>query len=152
MGGGWGGVFVGGGFCCLARSEGQSDQALAGDFEVGLALGSDLHDAALSAERSGDIDIALDIQRQPLRTPETAVEHGHGSVGADLINAVEAGSAGPSDEHIAVETEGDVIGGNARLQGREDKNLAVASDLENGSAAVADVEILRGIEGNAGCD
>src|SRR5208283_1080953 len=120
----------------LAGSEGQSDQALAGDFEVGLALGSDLHDAAFSGERSGDIDIALDIQRQPLRTPETAVEHGHGSVRVDLINAVEAGSAGPSDEHIAVETEGDVIGGDARLQRREDKNLAVASDLENGSAAV----------------
>src|SRR5208282_6006752 len=105
-----------------------------------------------SGERSGDIDIALHIKSQALRTSQTAVEHRHGSVGVDFIDAVEAGSAGAGDEHIAMETEGDVIGGNARLQRREHKNLPVASDLENGSAAVADVEILCRIEGNPGRD
>ena len=57
----------------LARSEGQTDQALAGDFEVGLAVRSDLHDAALSGKRGGDIDIAFDIQSQALRTSQPAV-------------------------------------------------------------------------------
>src|SRR5208283_3008323 len=125
---------------------------MAGDFEVGLALGSNFHNAALSGERGGNINIALDIKRQALRTPQSAIEHGHGSVGINFVDAVEAGSAGAGDEHIAVETEGDVIGGNARLQRRENKNLPVASNLENGSATVADVEILLAIEGNAGGD
>src|ERR1035437_3337794 len=89
----------------LTRSEGQSDQALAGNFEVGLAFWSDLHDAAFSSERGGDIDIALDIKSQTLRTSQTAVEHGHGSVGVDFVDGVEAGSAGAGDEHIAVGTE-----------------------------------------------
>src|SRR5260370_39816693 len=44
-----------------AGSEGQSHQALAGDFEGGLALRRDLHDAALSGERVGDIHRALSI-------------------------------------------------------------------------------------------
>src|SRR5260370_578693 len=136
----------------VAGSEGQSDQPLAGDFEVGFALGSDLHDPALPGERGGDIEIALYIKSQTLRTSQTAVEHGHGSLGVDFVDAVETGSAGAGDEHIAVGAEGDVIGGDARLQRREDKNLAVASDLENGSAAIADIEIFRGIEGNPGRD
>src|SRR6266436_974982 len=136
----------------LAGSEGQSNQALAGDLEVGLALRSDFDDAAFSGERGGDIDIALDIKSQTLRASQTAVEHRHSSMWVDFVNAVETGSAGAGDEHISLRTERDVIGGNARLQRGEDKNLPVASDLENGSAAVADVEILRGIEGNAGRD
>src|ERR1019366_10484060 len=109
----------------LARSERQSDQALAGDFEAGLALRSDLHNAAFSGERGGDIDIALDIKSQALRTSQTTVEHGHGAVRIDFVDAVETGSAGGGDKHVAVKTEGDVIGGNARLQRREHKNLPV---------------------------
>src|SRR5579859_746744 len=136
----------------LAGSESQSDQSLAGDFEVGLALGSDLHDAAFSGQRSGDVDVAFDIESQALRTSQSAVKHGHGSVRVDLINAVEAGRAGTGDEHVSVGAEREVIGSNARLERREHENLAVARDLENRSAAVADVEIFFAIEGNSGGD
>src|SRR5260221_8785492 len=54
--------------------------SLAGDCEGGLALGRDLHDAAFAGERGGDIDIALDIKGQALRTSETAVEQDRKSV------------------------------------------------------------------------
>jgi len=67
----------------------------------------------------------------------------------DFVDAVEAGSAGSGNEHIAEGSEGDVISGDAGFEGCEDKNLAVAGDLENGSAAVAYVEILLAIEGNS---
>src|SRR5882762_4023116 len=135
----------------LAGSERKSHQALAGDCEGGLALGSDLYNAAFPGERGGDINIPLNVECQALRTAQTAVEHRHGSVGVDLVDAVEARSAGAGDEHIATRAEGDVVGGDAWLQRRKNKNLPVASNLENGSAAVADVEILRCIEGYPGC-
>src|ERR1700737_4462181 len=130
---------VGGENSRLARSERQSNQALARDCEGSLALGSDLHNAAFPRERGGDINIPLDIKRQALRTSEAAVEHRHGSVRVDFVDAVEARSAGAGDEHIAVGTEGDVIGGDTWLQRRKHKNLPVRSNLENSSAAVAAV-------------
>jgi len=55
----------------LAGSERQADQPLAGDFQVGFTLRSNLHDAALSGERSGDVNVALDIEGQALRTSQT---------------------------------------------------------------------------------
>src|SRR5439155_2080410 len=39
-----------------------------------------------------------------------------------------------------------------RFQGCKDVNLARAADLENGSATIADVQILFGIESNSGRD
>src|SRR5713101_5286421 len=85
----------------LARSERQSNQALARDLEVGLALRSDFHDAAFAGERGGDIDIALDIKSQTLRTSQTAVEYRHSSMWVDLVNAVVTGRARAGDEHIS---------------------------------------------------
>src|SRR5580692_5734025 len=41
-----------------------------------------------------------------------------------------------------------VISGNAGLQSGEDENLTVRTDLENGAAAVADIKILRAVEGH----
>src|SRR5208282_2513201 len=134
------------------RSEGQSDQSLAGNFEVGFALRCDLDNAAFSGERGGYVNIAIDIKRQALGTAQTAVENGNCAMRVDFVDAIEAGRARAGDEHIALGSEGDVIGGNAGLECGEYENLPVARDLENGSAAVADVKILLTIEGNAGGD
>ena len=43
-----------------------------------------------------------------------------------------------------------MIGGDGRLQRGEHENLAVGADLENGAAAVADVEVVFAVEGDAG--
>src|SRR5664279_5551610 len=43
-----------------------------------------------------------------------------------------------------------VIGGDTRLESREDVNLAVAGDLEDGSTAIANEEVFLGIEGDTG--
>ena len=48
--------------------------------------------------------------------------------------------------------ERQVISGDAWLESREDEDLAVGTDLENGSAAVADIKILPAVEGNPGRD
>ena len=73
------------------------------------------------------------------------------SVRVDFVDAVEA-CAGRGDEHIAVGSEGDVVRGNTRFERGEDENLAVAGNLEDGSAAVADIKILVAIEGDSGGD
>ena len=48
--------------------------------------------------------------------------------------------------------EGEMIGRNAGLERGEDENLAVAGDLEDGPAAVAHIEVLSAVEGDAGGD
>ncbi len=70
----------------------------------------------------------------------------------DFVDRVVAGGAWSGDEEIALRAEGEVIGGDAGLEGGEDEDLAVAGDLEDGAAAVADVEVLLAIEGDSGGD
>ena len=132
-----------------SRSEGQADQALAGDFEIGLAVGCDLHDAARAGERSGDVEIAIDVEGQSLRASQAFVERAHRAVGIDFVDASRCGSG---DEQIALRAEGQVIGGDAELERGKDEDLLVAGDLEDGAVAVADVETLLAIEGDAGGD
>src|SRR6266849_5302865 len=48
--------------------------------------------------------------------------------------------------------EGEMIGRNAGLERSEYENLAVAGDLEDGPAAVAHIEVLSAVEGDAGGD
>ena len=50
-----------------AGSEGETYQALAGDFEIGQAVGRDLHDAARAGERGGDVEVAVDVEGKSLR-------------------------------------------------------------------------------------
>ena len=136
----------------FAGREGQAHQALAGDFKIGIAFGRDLDDAALAGERSGDIHIAVDIESQSLWTSEAAIEDGDGSVRINFVNGVETGSGGSGDKQIALRAEGEMIGGDAGLERGKDEDLAVARDLENRSAAVADVEVFFAIESDAGGD
>src|ERR1700688_5288105 len=123
----------------FARSKCQPDQSLAGNFEICFALWRDLYNPASAGKRCGDIDIAIDIQSQALRTSQSPIENGYAAVRVDLVNTIETGRAGAGNEHIAVGTEGQVISGNAWFKGGEDKNLPVTGDLEYGTAAIADI-------------
>src|SRR5690349_2863837 len=111
--------------------------------------GSNAHDTALSAERRGDIEIALHIERQALRTAKAAIEDCSCSVRIDGIDGIEAGSRRSGDIEIAIRPEGKMIGRNAGLERREDEDLTVARDLENGAAAIANVQVLLMIKGDA---
>ena len=55
-------------------SESQSNETVAGDCERSLGIGSDLNDAALTRVRGGYEEIAVDIERKSLGTPEATVE------------------------------------------------------------------------------
>ena len=53
-----------------AGRECQPDQSLAGDFQVGLRVGSDFYDAARAGKRGRDVKIAVGIESQALRTSQ----------------------------------------------------------------------------------
>src|ERR1035437_6755163 len=133
-----------------AAGERQSNQVLPRYDQRRLAIGCDPHNAAAAVERSRDIEVVVNIDRQSLRTPESAVEDADGAVRIDLLNGIEARSRGASDVQISVVAEGEVIGRDARLQHGEHEDLTVAVDLEDGPAAIADVEISGWVEGNSG--
>src|SRR5579864_8793633 len=126
--------------------EGQADQALTGDFEIGQAVGADLHDAPGAGERGRDVQIAARVEGQTLRPAQTFIKSAHRSVGIDLVHAV----GGAGDEQVPLRTERQVIRRNADFKGRKDEDLLIASNLKDGAVAVADVEALLAIERNPG--
>ena len=67
-------------------------------------------------------------------------------LGSIFVDAV----VGAGDKKISRGTEGQVIGGDAGFESGEDEDLLVAGDFEDGAVAVADVETLFAIEGDAG--
>src|ERR1700751_4318850 len=70
----------------------------------------------------------------------------------DAVDGVETRGGRARDEQIAYRTKSQVIGRDARFQGGEYKRLAIAIDLEDGSTAVAHVQVLLTVESNPGCD
>src|SRR6266568_376105 len=119
-----------------SRGKGEAHETLASDLEIGQAVGRNLHDAACTGERGGDIEVAVHIEGQALRSSQTLVERAHRSIGIDLVNAV----VGTGHEKVSMRTERQVIGGNAGLERGKDKDLLVARDLEDGTVPVTDVE------------
>ena len=130
----------------------ESDQVVSGDHEAGFLLRSDAHDAAFAVERGGDVQVAVDVEGEALGTTEATVEHRDFAFRTDHVYGVEAAGRGPGDVEVAVRAERQVIGGDAGLESGEDVDLAIASDLEDGAAAVADEEIFLGVEGDASGD
>ena len=57
-----------------SRGEGQAYESLAGNFEIGLAVGRDLYDSTFSRERRGDVQVAVRVKGQALRPPQTFIE------------------------------------------------------------------------------
>src|SRR5712692_4056463 len=99
-----------------SRSKSQSHQSLPGDFQIGLGVRCDLHNAALARKRRGYVHIARNIKGQALRSPQTSVERAHSAVRVDLVYTVEARCGGSSDEQISLRAKSQVIGRNAGLQ------------------------------------
>src|SRR5580693_2050637 len=124
---------------------------MAGNGESRLARLRDFYDAAASVQRGGDVQIIVDIKSHSLRTAQPAIKHADFAVRIDLMNRIEARGRRSRYVQITVIAEGQVISGNTRFDRSENENLPIAPDLEDGSAAIADVQVALAIEGNAGC-
>src|SRR5579883_3464632 len=72
------------------RSEGEADQVVAGDFQRGLGVGSELHDAAFSRQRGRHIEVAINVEGEALGPAQAAIEVRHRAVRIDAVNGVEA--------------------------------------------------------------
>src|ERR1017187_5248183 len=132
-----------------SAGERQSNQVLPRYDQRCLAVGCNPHDSATAVEGGGDIEVVVNIDRQSLRTPQAAVEDTHGAVRIDLLYGIETRSRGAGDVEISVVAEGEMIGGHARLQHGEHEDLAVTVDLEDGPAAIADIQVSGWVEGNS---
>src|SRR5271165_744046 len=132
-----------------SRGERQADQSVAGDFEIGAAVWSELYDSPLARERGCDIEISVNVESQALRPAQAFVKRAHVAFGIDFMDTVETGSGGSGYEQVAAGAEGQVISGDAGLECGEDEDLLVTSDFEDRSTAVAHVEILFAIKGDA---
>src|SRR5208283_101824 len=68
----------------------------------------------------------------------------------DLVNGIEAGGCWAADVKIAIVAESQMIGRDTRLQHSEDEDLPVTPNLEDGPAAVADVQASLAVKRDAG--
>ena len=123
--------------------EGEADDVDSGNDEARLSFRGDADDAAVSAPGGGHVEVALEVEGESLGTSEMSEERSDDAVRIDLIDAVVGGGGGTGDVEISVGRKGQVIGGDAGLEGGKDEDLAVGRDFEDGAAAVADVEIAE---------
>src|ERR1700683_2982029 len=143
---------VGGNHGAVRRQKCEANDAAATGHKFGFGLWSDSNDTAIAANRRSHIEIADAIERKTLRASETAKKCPDFAGGINAIDGVETGSSRPGDEKFAGRAERQVIRGEGRLDGGEDKYFAVGSDFENRAAAIADVEAAAFVERKAGGD
>src|ERR1700688_3619060 len=104
----------------------------------------------MSRVTGGNVKIAVAVEGQALRTSETAVKNFNFSALSYAIDAVETGSRGAGDIQIAAGMKCQMVGGERRLKGGEDKDFTAGTDFKNCSAAIADVKIFVLVEGDSG--
>jgi len=104
------------------------------------------------AHTLSDSDMSTKLVLNILRAAEAAIKHFYFARRRNAVDAIEAGGGGSGDVEIFVGPEGQMISRDRRFECGEHVNLALAANLENRSAAVADVQIAFGIENDAGGD
>src|SRR6266568_6650627 len=70
--------------------ESEANQSLSGNVQGCLSCGRYFYDATSAGEGCRDIKITVDVEGQPLRTSEAAIEGRDISLRIDLVHAVEA--------------------------------------------------------------
>src|SRR5712691_9566696 len=136
--------------CGTTWRETQSHQIVSGDLERGLSVGLDSDDAALAREGGGYVEISVVVERETLRASQAAEKVGDGAVRVDAVDRIEARRGRPGHEEIPTGIERKVISRDARFERGENEGLPIARNLEDGSAAVADVKILRAVKSDPG--
>src|ERR1700746_1544139 len=106
-------------------SKSESDQAGSGYPQRCCSIRLDLNDSALASQRSSHVKIPVTIERQALRSAETAIESRNRTVRVNLIDGIEATVGWAGDEQISLRPECQVVRRNAGLQCCENKNLPV---------------------------
>src|SRR5947209_646282 len=122
--------------------EGEADEVAAGEDERGFALGREADDAALAAKGGGDVEVVVSVEGEALGSTEAFEEGGGVAVAVDGVDGLGGGGGGAGDEEGVLAVEGEVVGGHGGLEGGEDEDFAAGgADFEDGSGAIADVEV-----------
>src|SRR5215469_11393922 len=80
-----------------SRGESEADEVVAGDFKAGLRIRGDLHDAAFSVLRRGDIEVGINVEGKSLRASQAAEEVRDRAVTVDPVHGIETRSSGSGD-------------------------------------------------------
>src|SRR5579883_1057167 len=134
------------------RLEGEANEAGSAEDDFGVALRRDAYDAAATAVGSGNVQIGVAVESHALRAAKATVEDENFTASGDAKHAVIAGGCRAGDVEVAGWMEREVVSRYGRFESGEDENLPARADFEDGAAAIADVEIFLGIEGDAGGD
>src|SRR5258708_14572174 len=121
---------------------------MAGDFQNGIALWRNFHNATLAREGGRHVHVAYSVKSQTLRASQAAEECVYRPLRIDPVNGVKARGSRSRYKKVALRSEGEVIRRDARFQSGEHEHLLVAANLKDGPAAVADIEILIAIKGD----
>src|SRR5579862_3263032 len=128
-----------------ARRKCEPHQALAGDFKLGLAVGSNFHDAPGSSQRCRYVEIAICVKGKTLGPAQSLVKRADGSIGLDFEHAV----VRSSDEEVAMRPKSQMVGGDAHFESGEDERLLIARDFKDRAIPVTYVKTLLAIKGYA---
>ena len=107
---------------------------------------SDHGHAAPAAQRRRHINVARNIDRHALRPSQAAMQDIDVTIPVDRVDRVVARRCWSGHVQRSIRTKRQVIRCDARLQRRENEDLPVRCNLEDGPAAVADIEILVRVE------
>src|SRR5580700_2838009 len=108
------------------------------------------HHSAPSAQRGRDVQASFGVECQTLRTAQAAIVGFYFTGRRNSIHRIEARSGWAGDVQVTVVSESKMVRGDGRLQRGENVNLARLADLKHRAAAIADVQVLFGIKGDAG--
>jgi len=89
---------IGSQYCGTSGSERQTYQTVTGYFERSMAVGRNFDDSAPAAQGCGNVQIAVYVKGQALRTAQSAVETRNAAVRVDLVNAIETRCGGARNE------------------------------------------------------
>src|ERR1700675_636629 len=137
---------IGGDHGAMGEQKRQPYDVAPAEHELGLRLRREPHNATFAAERCRDVQVSAAVESESLRAAQSAKKNTHLTGGRDSIDAVEARSRRARDEKFAGGAESKMVRGHGRLERGEDENLAFGRDLENCSAAIADIETSSLVE------
>src|ERR1700730_8231691 len=104
----------------------------------------------MSRVAGGHIKIPVAINPHSLRASKPAVKNCYLAALTYAIDAVETGSGRPGHVQIVAGMKCQVIGGEGRVQGGKNTNLAAGPDFKNRAAAIAYIKIFVLVEGDSG--
>src|SRR5260370_34325275 len=113
---------------------------MAGDFQNGIALRRNFHNATLAGEGGRHVHVAYSVKSQTLRASQAAEECVYRPLRIDPVNGVKARGSRSRYKKVSLRTEGEVICRDARSRSGEHEHLLVGSNLICGPPTAPDIE------------